>query len=191
MFVGAFGAGATAASASGVRGDTHAKFPVMRRFLANTKAWLWPRRSPAAATLNSAARSWISLRPLFPREPRRGQSNALNGIAKRYRSSSGPCPVAVGGGRGRLLDGHRVGRRKGILEGFVDRVFPARARASCERYPRDEVCVSPPLSRPFRTLSPNAIRRRPPRAFALRLPAACAERLAIVAPSRAAPGGGR
>ena len=135
MFVGAFGAGATAASASGVRGDTHAKFPVMRRFLANTKAWLWPRRSPAAATLNSAARSWISLRPLFPREPRRGQSNALNGIAKRYRSSSGPCPVAVGGGRGRLLDGHRVGRRKGILEGFVDRVFPARARASCERYP--------------------------------------------------------
>ena len=128
MFVGAFGAGATAASASGVRGDTHAKFPVMRRFLANTKVWLWPRRSPAAATLNSAARSWISLRPLFPREPRRGQSNALNGIAKRYRSSSGPCPVAVGGGRGRLLDGHRVGRRKVSLRASSS-AFSQRALA--------------------------------------------------------------
>jgi hypothetical protein len=42
---------------------------------------------------------------------------------------SGLCPVAVCGGRCRLLDRDRVGRRKGILESFVERVFLVPALA--------------------------------------------------------------
>jgi hypothetical protein len=36
---------------------------------------------------------------------------------------SGLCPVTIGGGRHRLLDRNRIGRRKGVFEGFVKRLF--------------------------------------------------------------------
>ena len=39
------------------------------------------------------------------------------------------CPVAVGGGRRRLLNRNRVGRRKGILESFIERFFLVPALA--------------------------------------------------------------
>ena len=41
----------------------------------------------------------------------------------------GLCSVAVGSGWRRLLDRNRIGRRKGVLEGFVKRLFLASSLA--------------------------------------------------------------
>src|SRR5258707_9829700 len=150
----------------------------------------WPDSNAASPSRLGEARRTSTGGPAELQAHTIERSEALHTIVKRHRTSFRSLPCR---GRRRAVSAARmkpVGRRKGILQGFVERVFlvPALATgASAIVLMRFASRLRKQFDFSVYAPSPNSITRRHQRASAPPLPPRCAEQLAIAAQSLADP----